>query len=284
MPTSVTYTATLSIRRETVLFLATLLREERRRRSTRRDRRAITCFTQAVLILRWFADNTRITQLAIDHGISRTTAYRYLHEGIDVLASLAPDLRDVLEEAKRAGLTHVNLDGIVIATDRVATPGPSRADLWWSGKHKHHGGNVQVVSAPDGWPLWVSDVRPGREHDMTCARRHGVITALAAFRPDLPALADLGYEGAADVVRVPVKKKSGQPKLGHDQHTYNKLLRGLRGIGERANALLTVTFKALRRVSLDPWRIGKIVQAALVLLNHEHNWTMSPSHNVIFSY
>ncbi|MCC5582496.1 IS5/IS1182 family transposase, partial [Microtetraspora sp. AC03309] len=137
-----------------------------------------------------------------------------------------------------------------------------------------HGGNIQVISAPDGWPLWVSDVRPGREHDMTCARQHGIITTLATFRPDLPTLADLGYEGAADVVRVPVKKKSGQPKLGHDQHTYNKLLRGLRGIGERANALLTVTFKALRRVSLDPWRIGKIVQAALVLLNHEHNWTM----------
>jgi hypothetical protein len=33
-----------------------------------------------------------------------------------------------------------------------------------------------------------------------------------------------------------------------------------------------------------PWRIGKITQAALVLLNHEHNWTMSASHNVIFSY
>ncbi|WP_433354694.1 HARBI1 family protein [Microtetraspora malaysiensis] len=274
----------MSIRRETVLFLSALLHEERRRRGTRRGRRAITCFTQAVLIWRWFLDNTRITQLATDHGISRTTAYRYLHEGIDVLAAMAPDLCGVLEEAKKAGLTHVNLDGIVIATDRVSTPGPGPADLWWSGKHKHHGGNIRVISAPDGWPLWVSDVRPGREHDITCARHHGVITTLAAIRPDLPTLADLGYEGAADVVRIPIKKKSGQPKLGHDQHTYNKLLRGLRGIGERANALLTITFKALRRVSLDPSRIGKIAQAALVLLNHEHNWTMSASHNVIFSY
>ncbi len=44
----------------------------------------ITCFTQAMLILRWLLDNTRITQLAIDHGVSRTTAYRYLHEGIVV--------------------------------------------------------------------------------------------------------------------------------------------------------------------------------------------------------
>jgi hypothetical protein len=284
VPISVTYTATLGIDRETVLFLAALLREERRRRGTRRGRRAITCFTQAVLILRWFLDNTRITQLATDHGISGTTAYRYLHEGIDVLAAHAPDLRNVMQDAKKAGLTHVNLDGIVIATDRVGTPGPNGADLWWSGKHKHHGGNIQVISAPDGWPLWVSDVRPGREHDMTCARAHGIVATLAAVRAGLPSLADLGYEGAADVVRVPIKKKAGQPKLDHDQHTYNKLLRGLRGVGERANALLTVTFKALRRVSLDPWRIGKIIQAALVLLNHEHNWTMSASHNVIFSY
>ncbi|WP_433412536.1 transposase family protein [Microtetraspora malaysiensis] len=74
----------------------------------------------------------------------------------------------------------------------------------------------------------MSDVRLGREHDITCARHHGVI---AAIRPDLPTLADLGYEGAADVVRIPIKKKAGQLKLGHDQHTYNTLLRGLRGAG-----------------------------------------------------
>ncbi|MEU0568593.1 transposase family protein [Nonomuraea sp. NPDC005983] len=119
---------------------------------------------------------------------------------------------------------------------------------------------------------------------MTCARRHGIITALATVRADLPALADLGYEGAADVVRVPVKKKRHQHRLSDDQHTFNKLLRGLRGVGKRANALLTVTFKALRRVSLDPWRIGKITQAALVLLHHEHDWTPSAPHNVIFDY
>ncbi|WP_442942170.1 transposase family protein [Nonomuraea sp. NBC_00507] len=59
----------------------------------------------------------------------------------------------------------------------------------------------------------------------------------------------MGYEGAADIIHVPIKKKAGQHKLSDDQHAYNKLLRGLRGVGERANALLTVTFKALRRVS-----------------------------------
>ncbi|MFI0450665.1 hypothetical protein [Actinomadura sp. 6N118] len=35
---------------------------------------------------------------------------------------------------------------------------------------------------PDGWPLWTSQVRPGREHDKTCAREHGVIDARATAR------------------------------------------------------------------------------------------------------
>jgi hypothetical protein len=34
---------------------------------------------------------------------------------------------------------------------------------------------VSVISNSDGWPLWVSPVRAGREHDTTCARTHGLI-------------------------------------------------------------------------------------------------------------
>jgi hypothetical protein len=75
------------------------------------------------------------------------------------------------------------------------------------------------------------------------------------------------------VLRVPIKKINGRV-LTDDQKTYNKLLRGIRGIGERANALLIVRFKALRRVSLDPTRIGAITRAALVLLHHENNRAM----------
>jgi hypothetical protein len=270
---SVTYPAVLDMRRETVLFLSGLLHAERRRVGTRRGRRSLGCFVQAVLVLRWFLDGTRVKQPATDNAISVKTAYRYLHEGIDLLAGHAPDLHEALEAAKAAGLTHVNLDGVVIATDRVKTPGPGTADLWWSGKHKHHGGNIQVISAPDGWPLWTSPVRPGREHDMTCARTHKIIDALAAAADTLTGLADLGYEGAADVLRVPIKKNPGR-ELTDDQKTYNKLLRGIRGIGERANALLIVRFKALRRVTLAPNRIGAITAAALVLLHHENNRTV----------
>ena len=98
-------------------------------------------------------------------------------------------------------------------------PAPNGSDLRWSGKHKHHGGNVQVISAPDGWPLWVSPVRPGREHDITCARTHGLIDALnrLAAALDLPTLTDLGYENAGPGFRHPVKKPQGGELTEHQQ-------------------------------------------------------------------
>ena len=87
-----------------------------------------------------------------------------------MLTARKPSLHGVLLAAN-AGHTHVIVDGTLIYTDRNHAPGPTPGvDLWWSGKHHHHGGNIQVVSAPDGWPLWTSPVRPGREHDTSAAR------------------------------------------------------------------------------------------------------------------
>jgi hypothetical protein len=80
---SVTYTATLSVREETVLFVSSLLHRERQRRGTRADTRAWGCFKQAILVIRWFVDGTRMSQLATDNAIGKSTAYDYLHEGID---------------------------------------------------------------------------------------------------------------------------------------------------------------------------------------------------------
>src|SRR5687767_6272209 len=98
--------------RDTVEFLCQLLAANRRRRRTRRARGALSCFRQAVLAIRWFLDGTRVTQLACDNAISDKTCYRYLHEGIDLLAAHSPDLRQALIQARDAGLTHVNLDGV----------------------------------------------------------------------------------------------------------------------------------------------------------------------------
>jgi hypothetical protein len=121
-------------------------------------------------VLRWFLDDTRMSALARDNGVAVSTAYDYRDEGIAVVAARKPSPHGALLAAKTAGHAHVIVDGTPIHTDRISTPGPTPGvDLWWSGKHHHHGGNIQVVSAPDGWPLWTSDVRPGRGHDTSAA-------------------------------------------------------------------------------------------------------------------
>jgi hypothetical protein len=269
---SVTYEAVLDVSEDTVLFLSGLLHAERLRRGTRKGRRKLSTYKQAVLVLRWFLDDTRMSALARDNRISKSTAYDYRDEGIKVLAARRPTLHGALLAAKTAGHAFVIVDGTLIHTDRISTPGPTKGvDLWWSGKHKHHGGNIQVVSAPDGWPLWVSDVRPGREHDMTAARADPELLERITdwINEGTRALTDLGYEGEPDTFTIPFKKpKNGE--LSIDQQSYNAVHGALRCLGERANSLLKTTYKALRRQRGCPWRIGAIAAAALVLLHHEH--------------
>ncbi|MGN9912663.1 transposase family protein [Phytohabitans sp. LJ34] len=268
---SVTYTAVLPAREATVNVLADLLAGERLRRGTRADTRSLSERDQAILILRWFLDGTRMRQLARDNAISKSTGYDYLHEGIDVLAASAPSLHGALLAAKAAGYSHVNVDGMLIETDRCHTPGPTPGvDLWWSGKHNNHGGNIQVITVPDGWPIWTSDVRPGREHDTTALRAHTeILPNLADAGDDLRILGDLGYGDESDTITVAFKRPKGG-RLTLVQQQLNKAHNSVRAIGERGNSLLKTTFKALRNVSLDPWRIGKIVAAALVILHIEH--------------
>src|SRR3989440_5017345 len=272
---SVTYAAVLEVSEDSVLFLSALLRSERLHRGTRKGTRALGTYTQAVLVLRWFLEDTRMSALARDNGIALSTAYDYRDEGIAVLAARRPSLHGALLAAKAAGHSHVIVDGTLIYTDRISIPGPTKGvDLWWSGKHHHHGGNIQVVSAPDGWPLWTSGVRPGREHDTSAARADPDLLARITdwISDGAHALADLGYEGEPETFTIPFKKpKNGE--LTVDQQAYNAIHGALRCLGERANALLNATYKALRRYRGCPWRLGFIVAAALVLLHHEHHRT-----------
>ena len=81
------------------------------------------------------------------------------------------------------------LDGTLIATDRCRTTNPDTGhDLWYSGKHRAHGGNVQVLWDPEGFPVAVSDAQPGSMHDIAAARATGFLGAVhaaAAQRPQV---------------------------------------------------------------------------------------------------
>lgn len=259
----ITYRATLDVPIDTLRAVTGWLREHRHTHDVRPWQRAATVYVQAVMVLRWFREDTDLRILARDAGISIATAYRYLHEGIDVIAAHAPDLADVLARALREDWTFVCLDGTLIATDRCAAKSESGHDAWYSGKHKQHGGNVQVLCGPTGYPEWVSAVEPGSTHDITCARRHVLGALYPVAAQGLPTLTDKGYAGAGVGIMVPIKGRA----LAPDNQTRNHLIAALRAPSERGNALLKQTWKALRHVTLDPGRITEIAAAALVLLH-----------------
>ena len=272
----IAYRATVDVPRELAQFTARLLAAERRRRGTPRGSRALTCFWQAVLGLRWFRDRTAPDALARDHDISRATAYRYLDEVIAVLAGQAPDLSQALERASEEGLPHVILDGTVIPADRCRQKTLSvrgePIDLWYSGKAHAHSGNIQAVIAPDGFPLWVSEVEPGPVHDITAARIHALPALYRAAAAGLPALADPGYDGAGIGIHIPARQPADGRDLDIDTRTRNALLRSLRCLGERGFALLTGRWRTLQHITASPGKIGDIARAALVLTHFEHGY------------
>ena len=259
----ITYPASLDVPATTLEAVTRWLAAHRRRPGTRPVQRAATARAQALLVLRWFKDATKLRILAIDAGISTATAYRYLHEGIDVIAEKAPTLPQVLERGTTQDWPFVALDGTLVPTTKIATRGAGAADLWWSGKHAQHGGNLQVLTGPDGYPEWVSPIEPGTVNDIVAARAHALPLLYPAAAAGLPTLTDKGYEGAGIGIIVPFKGTNLNP----DAVSRNAAINALRAPAERANALLKATWPVLRRVTLDPWRITEIAAAALVLLH-----------------
>ncbi|WP_433469318.1 transposase family protein [Spirillospora sp. CA-128828] len=266
--------ATLDVSRELAQYLAGLLQAERHRRGTPKASRALTCFWHAVLVLRWFRDRADPTTLALDHGGSRTTAYRYIDEAIEVLAGQALDLHQALRQAKDQGAAHLVLDGTLISSDRCSEQTISvrgrPVDLWYSGKVRRHGGNSRHCRHPAD-SLWISAVEPGSIHDMTAARKHLLGALYKAAAEGLPTLADLGYEGAGIGVFTPSKPLTSGQNPDIDTRTRDLPLRALRCQGERGFALLTQRWRVLQHITASPSKIGDIANAALVLTHFEHD-------------
>ncbi|WP_157441547.1 transposase family protein, partial [Actinoplanes awajinensis] len=97
-----------------------------------------------------------------DIGVA--TAWRYVREAVDLLAAAADDLVTAMDRIRR--LAFAILDGTLIPIDRVADQRP-----YYSGKHKRHGVNVQVIADAAGRLIWASAALPGRTHDLSAARQ-----------------------------------------------------------------------------------------------------------------
>jgi hypothetical protein len=176
---------------------------------------------------------------------------------VALLAARSPKLPRALAQAKETGHAYVVIDGMLIPIDRVAAARP-----FYSGKHRRHRMNLQVIASPNGEILWVSGPLPGAVHDLTAARIWGILRELAAS--GLIVLADKGYASAGDHVRIPYRGR-GKPASQKDA---NRARAQLRAPGERANAQLK-SWRVLRKLRCCPWRAGQLAKAIHVLQARE---------------
>jgi hypothetical protein len=249
------YPSTLDVSHELVEHVSWLIYA--RRRELRSRWRKLGCFKQALLALAHLRKNETLAQLAAGFRVSEATAWRYVDETLEVLAAWAPGLREALVGLGEGDF--VIVDGTLIPTDRIAADEP-----YYSQKHRKHGMNVQVIAAPDGTPLWFSRALPGRTHDLTAARVHGIVEA--CLTRQILVLADRAYQCAGATVRTPYYNHREQP--AHYQQ-FNRDHASLRAPGERAFARLK-SWRILRRARCSTNRIGAIVTAIHTLLTCEN--------------
>ena len=247
------YRAALPLSTKTLNYVAGIIRRCRKALGSRW--RKLNPARQALLVLAYLRKGETFADLAAGFGVGVATAWRYVDETAGLLAARAPKLRKAARDARNRGFAYVVVDGTLIAVDRVAADRP-----FYSGKHKRHGMNLQVISSPDGEILWVSGPLPGSVHDKKAEWIWGVIDELAAA--GLVVLADKGYQGAAHA-KVPYRGKN-KPE---SQKEANKAHAKLRAPGERANAQLK-NWRILRKLRCCPWRAGILAKAIHALEIH----------------
>jgi hypothetical protein len=252
------YRAALPLSRQTLTFVSGLVRTHRREIGT--PWRALNPGQQALLVLVYLRKGEPFAQVGAGFGVSTTTCWRYVTETVELLAARAPKLRAALRKAKRDGMAYVIIDGTLIPIDRIAADRP-----FYSGKHKRHGVNLQVIASPDGTILWVSGQLPGSTHDTAAARIWQILAALD--EAGLIALGDKGYHGYDETRQRVITPYKGKNKP-QSQKDANRAHARLRGPGERANAQLK-QWNVLRRYRSSPHRVGRLAKAIHVLQNYE---------------
>jgi DDE superfamily endonuclease/Helix-turn-helix of DDE superfamily endonuclease len=244
------YRAVLPLSCKTLNYTAAIIR--RHRKVIGSLWRKLNPGQQALLVLAYLRKGETFAELAAGFGVGVATAWRYVNETVELLAARAPRLREAVRGAKKAGYAYAVVDGTLIPIDRVAADRP-----FYSGKHRKHGMNLQVIASPCGDLLWVSGALPGSVHDKKAEWIWGVLDELEAA--GLVTLADKGYQGSTHA-KIPYRGKN-KPE---SQKQANKAHAKLRAPGERANAQLK-TWRILRKLRCCPWRAGQLAKAIHVL-------------------
>ena len=214
------YRSGLDLSSSTFRFLSRLLAARRLELGTRWRR--LPADRQALLVPAHLRCGHTYAQLAAGFGVRTSTVGRYVAEAVDVLAAPVPDLATAMQTA--SGKAFVILDGTLLLIDRIAADRP-----YYSGKHKKHGMNVQVIADPFGRLLWASTALPGAVHDIRAARTHGIIDALAdagvpagQTRPTRAPAAQCAFPIAADGRSCPQASRPSTAPTPKSAHSANR--------------------------------------------------------------
>ncbi|MFD0445231.1 transposase family protein [Streptomyces indonesiensis] len=245
------YPAGVDLSTSALRFLARELTARRLAQGTRWRR--LAAGRQALLVLAHLRCGHTYAQLAAGFGVGTTTAYRYIAEAVDILAALAPTLAEAVRTA--SGKAFVILDGTLLPIDRIAADRP-----FYSGQHKKHGMNVQVIADPAGRLLWASPRAAGicpRHQGRANPRHH---RCPGGGRGGL--LGRQGLPGRRGTVRAPYWGR--WETLSPGQRAVNCSHAKIRALVEQAMATLK-TWRLMRKLRCSTSRITSLVQAVLTL-------------------
>lgn len=246
----IVYPSGVDVSSSALRFLSAKLRQHRRELDTRWRR--LSPGRQALLTLAHLRNGHPYAQLGAGFGIGTTTASgTSLRPSISWPRSLPPSKRRPGWHRRR----HLCC-GRHPATHRPHRRGPDRP--FYSGKHKKHGMNVQVLADPSGRLLWASSAQQGSVHDVRAAREHGVINALTDA--SITCWADKGYRGT---FRVPYRGRWQTLSQGH--RAVNRLHAKIRALVEQAVATLK-SWRPLRKLRCWTTRITSLVRATLTCI------------------
>ena len=202
--TPLVYQCTLPLSRQTLTFVADLLRAHLKKIGSRW--RKLPPGKIALIVLATLRHDHRLADLAGGNGVSASTISRWTWEIIQLLAARAPRLDRALARMKREGGEVVLLDGTLIPTRR-RTGTANRKNF--NGKHRKHGLLFLALTDEAGNLIWISPAHRGAASEITAARHDRITARLRAA--GLGALADLGFTGLDPTPPTPSSSPGTNP-------------------------------------------------------------------------
>jgi hypothetical protein len=259
--TPLVYQCALPLSRQTLTFVADLLRGHLKKIGSRW--RKLPPGKIALIVLATLRHDHRIAGMAGGNGVSASTIHRWTWEIIGLLATRAPRLDRALAAITRQGGEVVLLDGTLIPTRR--RPGAANRKNY-NGKHKRHGLLFLALTDENGNLIWISAARRGAASEIITARHDHLPDRLRAA--GLGALADLGFTGLDpdpdDPVIITGYKSTRTSKTTPAQRHANQALSAARAPVEHGFSDLK-NWRILTRLRLSPANATMLLRALLVL-------------------